>query len=182
MVTITEHIDPESESIKDVFAHFGLAMYRAQCLERQMAIMLATQHLLGPATITKTEFEKHLDGLFSKTLGNLVNELKIATDFGEEEGERLDDALSKRNWLAHRYFGERATEFLSESGRASMLRELQNAADYFDTLDNFLTCRTKRWGEAIGITQQLLDEAFERLVNDRKDQLGNTRPELTDAS
>ncbi len=34
-------LDPESEQVRDVYAHFGLAAYWAQCLEQ-----LIFQHLL----------------------------------------------------------------------------------------------------------------------------------------
>ena len=35
-------LDPESEEIREVYAFFGLAIYQAQCLEKQLAMVIAT--------------------------------------------------------------------------------------------------------------------------------------------
>lgn len=42
-MTIGEYIEPELDQIREVYARFGLAMYQAHCLERQLAIILATR-------------------------------------------------------------------------------------------------------------------------------------------
>ena len=99
-------MDPESEP-REVFARFGLAMYLAQCLERQLALILATKYGPGPTKITRTEFDNILADLFSRTLG-LVTKIGKLAELGEDEKEQLQKALNKRNWLAHRYFWERA--------------------------------------------------------------------------
>ena len=163
------HIDPESEQIREVYARFGLAMYRAQCLERQLAIILATKYGPGPTRISCTELDNIFEGLFSRTLGQLVREVVTLAGLGKDEEERLENALEKRNWLAHRYFWERAVEFLSESGRTSMINELQDATYLFDTLDEFFTNKTMEWGDSFGITQQLVEKELERLIRDRED-------------
>ena len=105
-----EHIDPESAQIREVYAYFGLAMYQAQCLERQLAMILATKYGPGPTRITSREFDALLERLFRRTLGHLVNEIGALVEVSEDEKEQLRDALSKRNWLAHHYFWNRAVE------------------------------------------------------------------------
>ena len=161
-------IDPESEQTREVFAHFGLAMYQAQCMERQLAIILASKYGPSPTRISRTEFENILEDLFSKTLGQLVSNIKRLSALSEDEEERLKKALEKRNWLAHRYFWERSVEFLSESGRASMIDELQDASFLFATLDEFFTNKTMEWGESFGITQQSVDKRVELLIRDQE--------------
>ena len=131
--------------------------------------MIATKYGLGPARISRTEFDNILEGLFSRTLGQLVNEITALADLSEDEVNQLREALSKRNWLAHRYFWERAVEFLSESGRASMIKELQETACCFEALDELLPDRTIEWGRTVGLTQELLDKELERLVGLRQD-------------
>lgn len=162
-------LDPESDQIREVFSRFGLALFQAQALERQLAIILASKYGPGPTHMTRAEFDDVLSRLFSMTLGSLVNEIAELSDITEDEEERLKNALSKRNWLAHRYFWERAIEFISESGRASMIKELQGAADSFQALDELFTQRSREWGETIGITQQSLDKELERLIRGRED-------------
>ena len=166
---IVKHIDPESEHVKEVFAHFGLAMYRAQCLERQLAMILASKYGPDPTRISRTEFDNTLEGLFSETLGQMVSKIKKLSALSEDEAERLKKALEKRNWLAHRYFWERATEFMSEFGRASMISELQDATCLFVALDESFTNKTFEWGEPYGITQQSVDKEMDRLIGGRED-------------
>ena len=115
------NIDHESEQVKEVFARFGLAMFQAQCLERQLAIILATKYGPGPTRISRRDFDSNFEDLFSRTLGQLASEVGKLAGLSEDEKERLQKALIKRNWLAHNYFWERAVEFASESGRASMI-------------------------------------------------------------
>ena len=157
-------MDSDSEQIKDVFAHFGLAIFQAQALERQLAITLATKYGPGPTRISREEFDSILEGLFSRTLGRLVNEMRKLANLSDDEVDQLQEALKKRNWLAHSYFWERAVDFLSESGRNVMIGELQEAACSFETLDELFKTRTLEWGESVGLTQQDLGREMERLL------------------
>ena len=163
------NIDRESEEVREVFARYGLAIYQAQCLERQLSIILATKYGPGPARISEKELDENLEVLFSRTLGHLVSEIRILAELSEEEEGRLREALRKRNWLVHGYFWDRAVEFLSESGRASMLRELNEAADVFNALDELFTNRTMEWGATVGITEQSVDQELQRLIRDQNE-------------
>ena len=136
------HLDPESEHIREVYAHFGLAMYMAQCLERGLAVTLATRYGPGPTKISRTQYDELLEKLFSRTLGQLVKEIGRLAELNANERDQLQEALSKRNWLAHRYFWERTIDLVSESGRASMIKELQEATDSFQALDDLFTKKT----------------------------------------
>ena len=166
---IEEYIDPESEQIREVYARFGLAMYQAQCLERQLAIILATKYGPGPTKITSKGFNSLLNILFRRTLGQLVNDIGSIIEVNEDEKEQLKYALNKRNWLTHHYFWDRAVEFQSRDGRDSMISELQEAAEYFDALDVIYTKRTEDWGETVGITQQSINEHLDRLLQGCED-------------
>ena len=164
---IGANLDHKSEHIREVYAWFGLAMFKAQCLERQIALMLATKYGPSPTRISRREFDAILEDLFSKTLGQLVSEIGKVAELSEDEKERLQKGLSKRNWLAHNYFWDRGVAFLSESGRVSMIEELQEMTYSFETLDELFTNRTIYHAKSLGITQQLLDETLERLVRDQ---------------
>ena len=50
-----------------------------------------------------------------------------------------------------------------------MIEELQEAADEFDALDKLFTARTLEWGEAFGITRELLEKELERLLQPPSD-------------
>ena len=163
----TEHLDSESEQIKEVYAHFGLAMYMAQCLERGLAITLATRYGPGPTKITRAGFDELLDRLFSRTLGQLVREIGRLAELNEEEEERLQQALHKRNWLAHRFFWDRAADFTSRARRVSMIQELQEAVNTFEALEQLFMRKTTEWEESRGITHQSIEGEMERLLGNR---------------
>ena len=166
---IEMHMEPDPELTREVFARFGLAMYRAQCLERELAIILATKYGPGPFNVSRTEFNSIFEKLFSKSLGQLVSNITQLSALSEDEEERLKAALEKRNWLVHRYFWERVVDLLSYSGLASMIDELQDTADIFESLDELFTTKTREWGESVGISKELVNEHLERLIKDRDD-------------
>lgn len=151
---------------REVFARFGLAMYFAQCLEIELAIALVTTYGPGPNCIAGSVRDRMLQDLFSETLGLLVKRIGKAPQLSEEDREQLNRARDKRNWLAHEYFLARGTDLLTESGRISMIEELQELADFFEALDKLFTNRTVSWLKEAGFSQQEMDELFEKLVRD----------------
>ena len=161
--------DADPEQVKEVYAHFGLAMYQAQCLEQQLALILATKYGPGPTKISIVDFEHLLDGLYTRTLGQLVREIGKLASLSEDEEGSLQQALSKRNWLAHRYFSDRSVDFLSESGRDMMVEELREVSEFFHSLDELFTQRTMEYVETLGITQELIDQQLERLLTDPRE-------------
>ena len=163
---IETQINPELEQIKEVYANFGLAMYQAHCLERQLAIILAAEYRPGPIGTTDTENGNVLEKLFSMTMGELVRKINEIGALSEDERKRLNIALKTRNRLAHRYFWDRYVEFTSASGRDSMIDELRDAADQFSILFGLFSNKEVEWEESLGVTQHLWDQHVERLIRD----------------
>jgi predicted RNase H-like HicB family nuclease len=100
MNTDTEEPDPKSQQINKVFAHYGRALFLTQCIERDLAILLATKYGPGPEKITKTQYNK----LFEKTLESLVGDLSKTVSITLNLESSLVEARNKRNWLTHNYF------------------------------------------------------------------------------
>ncbi len=165
MMNIWLPSDPESEQTKEMYAWYGLAMFHAQCLEKQLGIVLATKYGPGPTRITRGQFEDLLNSRFSRTLGQLVREIRKLANLSEGEAEQLQAALVKRNWLAHHYFWDRAVDFMSEAGRDSMIEELQEAAHTFHVLDELIHRETEEWGEARGVSQEVVNKYLQRLMD-----------------
>ena len=162
-------VDADPEQIKEVYAYFGLAMYHAQCLEQQLVLILATKYGPGPTNMSNIDFEKLLDALSSRTFGELVKEIGRLASLSEDEEGRLKNALFKRNQLVHRYFAERAIDFLSESGREMMVKELQEVSECFCSLNELFAQRMLEYAETLGITQELVDLELNRLLADPGD-------------
>jgi hypothetical protein len=157
-------LDPESDQIREVYARYGLAMYQAQCVERQLAILLASEYGPGPRKITRSQYDQLLQSHFERTLGGLLHHLEKAISLPSDFEKTLRIALEKRNWLAHRYFWERAGHFVSGKGRSKMILELQEAIDYFENLDTKLTEISDAWARSHNITSKDLERALERII------------------
>ncbi|MDA8325456.1 MAG: hypothetical protein M0033_04490 [Nitrospiraceae bacterium] len=159
-----ERIDPESHQIREVYARYGLAMYHAQCVERQIALLLSTEYGPGSKKITRAQYDGLLQSHFKRTLGALLCKLEKSTSLPTDFEKTLRAALEKRNWLAHKYFWERAGHFVSDKGRAKMIMELQEASDHFERLDAKLTEVTESWARRNNVTSKDLQEALERVI------------------
>ena len=159
-----DDLDAESHQIREVFAQYGLAMYQAQCVERQLAILLATEYGPSPKTITRTQYDTLLKSHFSRTFGTIVKIVGEAISLPTDLEMRLDEALQHRNMLAHHYFWDRAAAFTSSDGRRTMLRELQSIVAFLEALDEDLTKITLAWAKRNGVTQQDYDRALQDIL------------------
>ncbi len=144
----------DEDQRRETFAYYGLACYQVQCVERQMAILLAITEfpIIDPGQ--GVEFNKYLDGSFERTFGQLLTRIR-KLDVDENVVARLNDALEKRNWLAHHYFWDRATTLLTRKGRCQMILELVDLANTFSELDDQLTRICTEWNERNGITEDV---------------------------
>jgi len=159
-----EQLNHTSHQIREIYARFGLAMYQAQCVERQLAILLASEYGPGPSKITRPQYDRPLQSHFERTLGGLLRPLEKSVPLPADFGNTLRIALEKRNWLAHRYFWERTGHFMSERGREKMIIELREAIDYFEKLDANLSGIADSWAKRHNITPQHLKKALGRII------------------
>lgn len=110
-----EDIDPESWLAREIFARFGLAMYCAQVLEHGIVNLWTG---LRDGTITSREdMEADYMALFERTMGQLNTTLRSRRPDYSDVEDGLRRALALRNFLAHRYFRERAAAFMTKEGR-----------------------------------------------------------------
>jgi hypothetical protein len=164
-------LDPESNHIREVYAHYGLAMYWAQCLEQSIF-----QHLLffdhfpkAIQTCTTAEhwvaaIDRYEARELKQTMGRLIYRLREAGQTTSSIEQLLDRALKNRNWLAHAYFSDRAVDFMSPGGRERMLEELGALKDHFvstaSEIDEITMPVAQRYGltaeKLAGIEAQLL--------------------------
>ena len=161
-----EELDPVSAQIKEVYARFGLAVYQAQCVERQIAILLATKYGPGVHKITRTQYDELLRSLFKKTFGSLANRLRKSAHIPGDFEQSLEKALEYRNWLAHHYFWERAGHFSTEKGRLFMIAELQEIVDFLGDLDRRSNAMVKKWSGEHGVSEEAFEVEIEKLMQE----------------
>ena len=156
---------------RDVYAHFGLAIFLAQCLEHGIVNALIYAKLMPkelkrykrrhPPPFDKTEFESRYDLFmeqnFDQTIGALVRLLRETTTVPADLDATLIEAKDARNFLAHAYFRDRAEHFISRVGRASMIAELERVQKLFVNADDELRALVKPLAAQAGFTQEILD-------------------------
>lgn len=102
-----------------------------------------------------------MDRHFEQTLGRMLRSLQSLTSISKDLECLLCEALTKRNWLAHDYFRDRATDFMNEQGRNCMIQELQEAQSLFKEADNALEVAFRPVREKYGITDEWLEKHME---------------------
>ncbi|MDR3463679.1 MAG: hypothetical protein P4L76_15325 [Beijerinckiaceae bacterium] len=134
--------DPDGAEgeVKEVFAHYGRAVYAASCLETGLVIALMKVELMaqthGQARRERkapskgeweAQFDAYMDRHHSFTLGTLIERFRSVWRVDASLDALLDHALSRRNFLTHVFFRDRAVEFAHSDGRHSMIEELEAA-------------------------------------------------------
>ncbi|CAN7696847.1 hypothetical protein [Caballeronia sp. LjRoot31] len=157
----------ESDHVRDVYAHFGLAIYLAQCLEQSIF-----QHLLFfdhfPKAVAEFKskdawidaFDAFEARELGHTMGKLIRRIKDVGKPTEVIQALLSGALEQRNWLAHRYFSDRAVSFTQESGRDAMIAELGVIQTLFRDTAREIDALTMPTAKKYGLT----DEALEKVM------------------
>jgi hypothetical protein len=164
-------MDKESEQCKDVYAHFGLALYLAQCLEQGMIHLIVFLDLFPKAVAlytTKENWEDNYDKFFEgenkRTMGQLLGRLQKIGIPCDKLNIKLKEALTKRNWLAHSYFSERSIEFMSEAGRSKMISELELAQQLFSEIDTDVSSIFYEIADKHGLTEEVLSKMMEEML------------------
>lgn len=163
-----------AEQIKEVYAHFGLAIYLGQVLEHGIGNSLVYASLI-PNNIGKIrssaewheKFDQFLGAHFEKTLGRMIATLKCEVEIPDDLESLLSAALKTRNWLAHHYFRERADEFMNEAGRTKMIAELEEAQSLFSRADEALETVIKPLREKHEFTDKRFEQFFKEYCAER---------------
>lgn len=146
-----------------VYAYFGLAVYFGQVLEEALTQMLWMHRFFKQNKQTNEilnqiidEFEKS-----KKTMGHIINEVKQAYSLSNEIELKLKEALSKRNYLVHRYFKDQIQKCYSEVGQKEMLQYFCNFIDHTSETDSALKPYFAGYMKKFGLTDEKLEEYME---------------------
>ena len=158
----------QEDLIKEVFAQFGAAYYHSEVLHRGLCNIYALATFDKAEDITRPRIEEKLALAFSLTLGQIVEKTKGL--FPSDLQWRLEVALDKRNYLAHHFWFERNPLMFSEPGLLELREELLELADLFSELDEAITEYFKPKRQAMGVTNELIQESFDKLIAGEPDE------------
>jgi hypothetical protein len=152
---VLEDIGPEDWLAREVFAHFGAAIYYSQVLEYGIVNLVVWSGVRDGSYRAFEETEAANAELFRQTMGSVK---KILLSRRPDIGH-LDDLLIRavrlRNFLAHKYFRQRAAAFMTEAGQNQMIGELAKATAFFKEVDAKLSPLTRQIIEVMGITEHM---------------------------
>jgi hypothetical protein len=113
-----------------LYAEYGIAAEKAQVLEVEagnvalafIAIFVDTDRITAE---DREMFRGIVDDVNRKTLGALLKSIRTWAHFDEALINIIDDALDRRNYLAHRFFPNHNFAIFSTEGRQKMIEELK---------------------------------------------------------
>jgi hypothetical protein len=156
-----------SEQIRELYARFGLAYYESEVLHRSLCVIYALGTFEKPESITRPRLDEKLTYAYSLTFGRVINETKHI--FSTEIQNKLDIALAKRNYLAHKFWFEKNYLMFREQGVIKLHDELMKYVDYFTSLDKIIQNYFRPIRQKFGITDELLKSEYERLLDGKPD-------------
>ena len=156
-------MDKETESRKEMFAHFGLAAYHAQCYEYELGNILALQIRLDGKVNSLEELFSLDDENSKRTLGGLLKDIRRFVNFDNKSEEILNDALLKRNFLFHNFFSDNSFKILSIKGRNEMIAQLNDFSESFKIAESLAQNLTSLLMNALGITDEQVKAEYEKL-------------------
>jgi hypothetical protein len=158
--------DEDSEQIKVVYAHAGLALYWAQCLEKSLENFLILHGRVSGKCVTLAELDALEERVEAQTLGTLITETRKHVPFESGAAELIATAARRRNFLAHRFFKQRGEAFMSTAGRDQMITELTEVCECFRNADTVATVICKALLKVLGVSDPMIERELERLVPD----------------
>jgi hypothetical protein len=147
----------EGGQVKHIYACAGLALYSAQCFEVEAHLVLILAKKASGDLVELSAHQEFEDRLSKMTQGQLVKALRNVVEFNDCSKELLDRALRDRNALAHSFFERHSIDFLSNTGRVTMLNELLECVRLFRTAESLLMTITNGLIKLFGTTREEIE-------------------------
>jgi hypothetical protein len=133
---VEDDVTERDEAVKNVFAHFGAAYYQAEVLHRGLCNLLVWKAIASAGAMNRYRVEEHLAEAFKTTLGQIVKELSSC--FAVADTATLEEAVSKRNFVAHHFWFERVHLMATSDGCEALVAELSLAEELFRKADELV--------------------------------------------
>jgi hypothetical protein len=156
------------ELLKEVFAQFGDAYYHSEVLHKELCNYYALTTFDKKEDATLPRIEERFVVSFSMTLGQIVEKTKEL--FPSDLKQRLEEAVEKRNYLAHHFWYERSPKLYSGQGLIELRQELLNITDIFSELDKAIIEYSEPKRKTMGVTDELLQVSLNKLIAGEPDE------------
>lgn len=165
----------------DVFTQYGYCMYMAAALEGGLANAALQLEFLSEMKKNfesgkkpdKAKVDKDFDAFIDKqhglTMGQILKKIKGRDELSAETKKRIEDALAKRNYLAHHFWRERAEDFEIKNKYAELAEELKENCELFESITKELHDALRTDREKLGITDERIEERINQEIQKLKD-------------
>lgn len=154
---------PESADGKEVYAFFGLAFFAAQLVEQGVVNLAVALRAGGHTEITGELISDLYGALGGRTFGYVLQSARKTMSIPADIDDRLNEALKRRNHLAHHFFVEHDWSFANEDGRWRMLDELRDHIAFLNQLDDDFDPIWQDAFNRVGITLEVAYKELERM-------------------
>lgn len=148
-------------NIKECFTHFGCAVYMMQSVEKAVLTTLLNSY----TNITKTRYDELMSEKSQMTFGQLKREIESSNLFDSETMIKIENFHTKRDWLAHNYWWDRAIEFHNDKLRYKIIEELEGITSEFENLCNDIDKVQDNFLREKELNMESLIEEFSKLPN-----------------
>lgn len=166
-----DDLDDHNYQVREIYAQFGLSSYLGQVMEKGVVNLLTLQAHVVSSNPTPQNFDLLFEKFTGYTLGRLIKTMERTFPAETETVAALRRALPIRNSLAHDFFWDRATQFMSFSGREAMLAELLAMHEPFQSADGLVSALVHRVAAAGGITLQQFEARLAEALDELKLQM-----------
>jgi hypothetical protein len=164
----------EEDQIKEIFAHYGRAMFVAQTLEKSimnLIVFAGFEH-----GITQDRYEELRHEKSQLTFGLLKREFITIYSPKDEELNLLESFHGHRDELAHSFWWNNSVEFAKSELRPVVLNKLFVAMAVFDSLQDFINRREQDFIETNKID---VEQELAKMMNENRTVPFPTFRELT---
>ncbi|TQO18859.1 hypothetical protein FB472_0386 [Rhodoglobus vestalii] len=131
-------VTSDDAATNEVFAAYGRAMHGAQTLEFWLRILVTVNRTVSKTFSSEGELERAVETLSTSTMGTVVSALRSLVHDPELEAQ-LARAVTERNRLAHKFFGEWADIWNGSETDARMIQDANRVRNIFDEAVRNLT-------------------------------------------
>lgn len=128
----------ESEQLSELYRLYGVAAHHCCNIEYRIASLLLGPRWKEAKELNQDKVSEIYEELHTSTLGNLLKKYRQHFKFTDKQLGKMDLVLEKRNYLAHRFFGNYGIKMEDPKVLAEMILELNELIMFFQTASESL--------------------------------------------
>ena len=144
-------------------------MYNAQILEQELINLTVALIANNETRLSKGDFDKFFNEAGSKTLGQLIYDLRKKIEFQEDLEKELFIVKDNRNFVAHDFFKEHSINFGAVQGRKIMINELISYIKKFNSVVSGVEEVTDKLFKKLGVTEEMVQKHIIKMKEEVKE-------------